>query len=511
MKLFGNNQGSKFSGDGKRSIPEIRTSGDPETSREASRQETPEREAPTQTMRRPAPVSAARQETLARTAATRSQGEPRDRSGISEDLYQRTHDKRGRRKKSKKQKRKQWITAAAIVLAVLIAGYCIFVFAPIPGIRDLRDMYVATALRTGSHQWLATAFIPKYICDEIRSQWDDIYTDKYGFDSTDPVMPTLSTAEAYVWPSDTGSHDPVETQEPMELIEARRRFYELFTELDIETTEAYFKKYPQYLADGYDNVKINEAGLKEDGLELETKLGEQVLAIDTVNKVLILREKGDTYRGVLAICKDASRLQLCPAKLIGNYGEHIHDIATRYDGLVAMTGSGFNDEGGNGSGGDVAGFCRCMGKDYGKHYVWGYWRLELRENNWLYVRSDTTSPCFSDTTDAMEFQPALIVNGYDMGSGGYFELNPRACLGQASNGDILMIVTEGRFLDSPGCSVSECTKILLQHDCITAMNMDGGTSAILWYDGEPITRCSNTRTPEGRYLPNAWVFTKVAD
>ena len=42
--------------------------------------------------------------------------------------------------------------------------------------------------------------------------------------------------------------------------------------------------------------------------------------------------------------------------------------------------------------------------------------------------------------------------------------------------------------------------------CQTAMNCDGGTTAILWYRGEPIIRCSNTRTPEGRYLPNAWVY-----
>ena len=34
----------------------------------------------------------------------------------------------------------------------------------------------------------------------------------------------------------------------------------------------------------------------------------------------------------------------------------------------------------------------------------------------------------------------------------------------------------------------------------------GGTSAILWYDGEYVTRCSNTALPEGRTLPNAFVY-----
>ena len=56
----------------------------------------------------------------------------------------------------------------------------------------------------------------------------------------------------------------------------------------------------------------------------------------------------------------------------------------------------------------------------------------------------------------------------------------------------------------------ECTEIMARHDCAQAMNLDGGTSAIMWYDGAYITRCSNTSLAEGRYLPNAWVYGKDA-
>ena len=48
--------------------------------------------------------------------------------------------------------------------------------------------------------------------------------------------------------------------------------------------------------------------------------------------------------------------------------------------------------------------------------------------------------------------------------------------------------------------------MLLQHDGLTALNCDGGTTAIMWYRGEPVMRCSNTAIPNGRYLPNAWVY-----
>ena len=69
-----------------------------------------------------------------------------------------------------------------------------------------------------------------------------------------------------------------------------------------------------------------------------------------------------------------------------------------------------------------------------------------------------------------------------------------------------MLVIEGRFLDSMGCPVIECVDIMMRHNCLTAMNLDGGTSAIMWYDGEYVTRCSNTALPYGRTLPNAWVY-----
>ena len=51
-----------------------------------------------------------------------------------------------------------------------------------------------------------------------------------------------------------------------------------------------------------------------------------------------------------------------------------------------------------------------------------------------------------------------------------------------------------------------CTDTLLLHDAITALNCDGGTTAIMWYKGEPIMQCSNAALPEGRHLPNAWVY-----
>ena len=59
--------------------------------------------------------------------------------------------------------------------------------------------------------------------------------------------------------------------------------------------------------------------------------------------------------------------------------------------------------------------------------------------------------------------------------------------------------------NSLGVGLPECTNIMMRYDAYQAMNLDGGTSAVIWYDGEYITKCSNSQI-QCRYLPNAWVY-----
>ena len=121
---------------------------------------------------------------------------------------------------------------------------------------------------------------------------------------------------------------------------------------------------------------------------------------------------------------------------------------------------------------------------------------------------DSFKPVASDVTDAVEFSPSLIVD-VELTVGGFYNwsgINPRAAIGQSEKGEILMLVIEGRMIGrSIGTDVEECANILMRHKGYTAMNLDGGTSAVMWYDGEYVTKCSNTDI-SSRLLPNAWVY-----
>lgn len=401
-----------------------------------------------------------------------------------------------RKKKPAKPYRKlriaAWILGIALLLECL---YCFVVFTNNPTIRSLREAYIETAMSTMSHHWLAEWFFPDYMVQSVVSRMDNSQKDQIGiiskWDNKDASAPTK--------PSET-------TPQEKERAE-RAAFFELFWELDNTTFEEYVMQHPDVLENGWNNIKINESGLDDDGTSIRTTMGEQVLAIDAKNKILIVRVKGSGFIGALAIAKDPSQLSLAPSAYIGSYGQQLHAIAEENDALLAVTGSGFMDPEGMGDGGEIAGYAMCRGKSYGEHYPSGYKRIELHEDNLLYVM-DADQPVSKDTTDAVEFSPALIVDGEALVDeySGWYAINPRACLGQSSKKEILMLVIEGRMIGrSLGCELAACVKILQQHDCYQAMNLDGGTSAVLWYDGQYVTKCSNTSIVS-RLMPNAWVY-----
>ena len=225
------------------------------------------------------------------------------------------------------------------------------------------------------------------------------------------------------------------------------------------------------------------------------------------NEILLIRVSGSGYRGVLAIAKKNDKLHLYTSRYIGGYGEFIGDIAEANNGVLAVTGSGFLDPDGNGNGGDLAGYCMSEGEGYGYHYGWGYKRLELHEDHRFYI-TDAYDDVSEGTTDAVEFWPAMVLDGEIVVNDDWGGINPRCAVGQTKDEAFLMLMIEGRLIDSLGTDVAECSRIMARYGAYQAMNMDGGTSAMMWYDGEYITRCSNTSLSEGRYLPNAWVYTK---
>ena len=420
-------------------------------------------------------------------------------------LTQPLPDGKKSKKKRKKNRKLRIITILLCVVLFFEAAYCFLVFTDISTIKYWREVYIDTAMSTLSHQWLATSFLPEYMVNNQQLKNEYINLSGVGHNSERPKPTDPDTT---VEPTEPSSTEPVDPHSDA----AQEAFYETFWELNRTSFEEYLDDHPDVLQNGWDAIYINEAGLDDEGTSIYTSMGEQVLAIDAKNKVLLIRvagsKEGNGYQGVLAVAKDPAQLRCGPSAGIGSYGQTLGELVERNDGVLGIVGSGFIDPNGNGSGGIVAGYVMCSGTSYGTHDLRaGTKRLELTQDNKLYV-IDSFEPVASDVTDAVEFAPALIVDGELMVSGfsGWGGVHPRAAIGQSERGEILMLVIEGRMVGrSIGTDIEECAEILKRHKCYTAMNLDGGTSAVMWYDGEYVTKCSNTSIAS-RQLPNAWVY-----
>ena len=364
----------------------------------------------------------------------------------------------------------------AALLALILAlecGYCVAAFTDwVPPLSRLRSTFIETALGTMEHKWLATALFPADIVEAVRSQMEADRLAQAGQNSS-----------------------PWETGEKIE----ERDFFELFPEIDPAAFRAFA---PVEELEGF---YVNRSGLDEVGLDLYTRQGDQVLAIDAANGILVLRIREEFFRGVLILGRDPSRLSCAAAENWGVSGQRAGQIAEANGALVALTASGFDATGPEGA--YQTGVAMCGGTVYGDHLKTGYKRLELRSDDRLYV-VDAPADFHPDCTDATEWTPALIVDGQIVVTkeDHYNARNPRCCLGQAKDGTILMLCIEGRFLDSLGATAPECAEILARYGAYQAMNLDGGTSAICWYDGRYITRCSDPELTEGRLLPNVWIY-----
>ena len=200
-----------------------------------------------------------------------------------------------------------------------------------------------------------------------------------------------------------------------------------------------------------------------------------------------------------------------PGNENGKYQYTVYISKSDGNGILSITGSAFLDDG-TSNGGQISGLAVCNGVEMGSRLGgYGDKRLELREDDRMYIvdSADDLNPA---TRDACEFSPALIVDGENVaGNSTWNSPNPRAVLGQSDRLETMMIVVEGRLLDSLGCGVKAVADKLEQYGCVQAMNLDGGTSAIMYYKGKNVTRCSNTELPNGRNMPTAWVYGEKAE
>jgi exopolysaccharide biosynthesis protein len=386
-------------------------------------------------------------------------------------------------KKKKKLSLKQKLIRGAVALCILVGMYLTIVYSDIPFIAKWRTIYIETAMTTNSHQWLATLFFPQSVIDEVMAKRQE-------------------NLDAQANVNSTWEDEDLETPES-------KSFYKVYWELDTSEFRTYIKKHPNLIKNGYDSILIEDLDNK---LKLETSEGDSILVLDTANHLIIIGVKGEGYQGKMAIVKNPEQVELAKSTALGSYGQEAGSFGETQDALLVMNASGFVDVDGVGTGGQVKGSLLIDGVEYGSPSTDATWKFcGMKKNNRMYVSSYPTTSV-SDYRWGVEFLPALIVNGESVVDGTFgMGIQPRAAIGQAKNGDILMLVVDGRQIGySLGCTVEDCKDIMLRYKGYQAMNLDGGSSAVMWYNGNYITSSSSV-TGIGRYMPDAFIVKRAED
>lgn len=208
--------------------------------------------------------------------------------------------------------------------------------------------------------------------------------------------------------------------------------------------------------------------------------------------VILESVAGEGYTGHMLVVLDPSRVIMgtVPSSY-GRSGYTVALMAEKFDAVAGINAGGFEDPDGNGNGSIPDAMVVCDGKVY-------YWDKGMRKG---FVGFDSKhilhvgKPSYSQIAEqdiqcGVCFGPVLISNGEAV-EGLNSGVNPRTAIGQRSDGAVLLLVIEGRQVTSLGATFQDLIDIFLKYGAVNACNLDGGSSSMLWYEGEYVNSSSS--------------------
>lgn len=222
--------------------------------------------------------------------------------------------------------------------------------------------------------------------------------------------------------------------------------------------------------------------------------------VDDDNDGIILEEvHGSGYTGYMLIVLDPMRVYV--ERGLGNF---LGDIVKMYDAQGGINGGSYLDPNGGGDGSYPDGLTVINGEIVS--HTNGNAFAGIDKDGILHVGYyDAESAIQLGIQYGVSFGPVLVYNGepeyYPSGAG------PRTAIGQRGDGAILMLVIDGRQVHSFGATYSDMTDVMLSYGAVNAMNLDGGSSTLMYFNGEYINS-SSAANGVGRGLPDAFLIRR---
>jgi exopolysaccharide biosynthesis protein len=204
-------------------------------------------------------------------------------------------------------------------------------------------------------------------------------------------------------------------------------------------------------------------------------------------------------KGYMMVVHDPLRLFVGTPSRFGGLGVTLPNMVKDAGAIAGINAGGFFDppEGGGG-GGTPEGLVITDGEvrwTSGGGW-WGDAVVGFDSNGILHVGSFSVEQAVElDLQWAVNFGPALIINGVVQQQRISTGVSARTAIGQRADGAVLMLVLEGRQVDTLGSSAADMQRLFLEFDAINACNLDGGGSTMMVYNDELMIRSASAFGP----------------
>lgn len=234
------------------------------------------------------------------------------------------------------------------------------------------------------------------------------------------------------------------------------------------------------------------------------------------DKPLVQEDTVETANYTAKVMKisDPTTVHLVETKY-NNKGEPLSALISEHGAVAGINAGGFEDANGDGSGGQPLGIvisngqvlCTPGGNRNARQLVGGF----TKAGQFVTGSYSVNQLVNLGVTEAVSFGPQLLVNGHEVVTNSVnaaFGWAPRTVIGQAADGTVVMIITDGRFFDNKthrGASMEDMVQLLQSYGVQNAIALDGGGSTTMINNGQLQLKPATYTNVGMRYLPNAFV------
>jgi len=247
----------------------------------------------------------------------------------------------------------------------------------------------------------------------------------------------------------------------------------------------------------------------EQGVNVGQIISSNKVISDTGTGITIEDIKGTSFKGKVMLIKDPKRVKLAVTKEIGVTGERVSDLVKDTGAIAGINAGGFYDPNGKGNGAFPDGLTMHDGQLVHNNVGDKAVNIVGFDDKGKLILGEMTAQQLKakNMSEVVAFGPNLIVEGKSVikGDGGW-GIAPRTGIGQMADGTVIFVVIDGRQPTwSIGANLRDLMNVFEDYHAVNAVNLDGGSSSELVYNGKVMNRLWNIFGE--RYIPTAFVVT----